>query len=314
MTSCADIHATALYRRLNAEGRGKLWVEKPLASHTTFRIGGPADLFYVPADREDLAAVVRLCRDLEEEYFVLGGGSNLLVRDGGIRGLVLQPAPALRRCWLVDETEDGGVLAAEAGVATSALAAAAAAHGLAGLEFAAAIPGTVGGALAMNAGMPEGEMGDRSLGVDVVDRHGELKRLSPEECGFAYRQTAFPPGAIVVEGRWRLPAGRPEDIHQEMSRLAHRRLERQPVREATAGSVFKNPPGDYAGRLIEAAGCKGLILGRAQVSTKHANFFVNAGGATAAEMEALIAEVRHRVEESSGISLECEILIVGEQG
>jgi UDP-N-acetylmuramate dehydrogenase len=172
----------------------------------------------------------------------------------------------------------------------------------------------VGGALRMNAGTPEGEVGDRALGVEVVARDGELKWLEAEACGFAYRQTAFPPGALIVEGRWRLRAGRPADVQAAMKRMTRERLSRQPVGEACAGSMFKNPAGDHAGRLIEAAGCKGLTIGRAQVSTKHANFFLNTGGATAADMEALIAEVRRRVEESSGVVLELEIMVVGEPG
>ncbi|MFQ6671823.1 MAG: UDP-N-acetylmuramate dehydrogenase [Candidatus Tectimicrobiota bacterium] len=307
-----DVHATALFRRLEAEGRGQLTVGEAMAPHTTFRIGGPVDLFYVPADREDLAAVVRLCHELGEGYFVVGGGSNLVVRDGGIRGLVIHLAPALRRCWLVERTEDDGVLAAEAGVATSTLVATAARASLTGLEFAVAIPGTVGGALRMNAGTPEGEVGDRAIGVEVVTGAGGLRWFAPTECGFAYRQTAFPPEAIIVEGRWRLPVGSPVDIQTLMKRMTRERLGRQPVGAACAGSMFKNPPGDHAGRLIEAAGCKGLTVGQAQVSPKHANFFINVGGATAADMEALIAEVARRVEAACGVTLELEIKVVGE--
>lgn len=313
MTAQADIRATALYKRLKSQGRGELSVDKPLAPLTSFRIGGPADLFYIPADREDLASVVGLCAELGEKCFVLGGGSNLLVRDGGIRGLVLSPAPALRRCWLVNKDQASGELAAEAGVATSTLVATAARHGLGGLEFAVAIPGTVGGALWMNAGTPDGEVGDRVIWVEVVDDAGELRRLAPEECGFAYRRTAFPAGSIIVEGRWRLPAKPPAEIVELTKQKTRERLERQPVGEASAGSMFKNPPDDFAGRLIEAAGCKGLLVGRAQVSTKHANFFLNTGGATARDVEDLIREVHQRVEASSGVSLELEIEVVGEQ-
>ena len=314
VTAHADFSATALYGCLEAEGRGQLWAAKSMAPHTTFRIGGSADLFYAPADKEDLAVAVRICRELGEGYVVLGGGSNLLVRDGGIRGLVLHPAPALRRCWLVEQTEDEGVLAAEAGVAASTLVATAARRGLTGLEFAVAIPGTVGGALRMNAGTPEGEVGDRAIEVEVVDQEGELRWLSKKECGFAYRKTAFPPDSIIVEGRWRLPVANPADIQKFMKSMTRERLRRQPVGEACAGSMFKNPPGDHAGRLIEEAGCKGLTVGRAQVSAKHANFFINTGGATAAEIETLIAEVLSKVEASSGVALELEIRVVGELG
>lgn len=314
MIAHANARATALARRLQAEGRGRLSLDEPMAAHTTFRIGGPADLFYVPADREDVAAAVRICHDLGEEYFVLGGGSNLLVRDGGIRGLVFHPAPALRRCWIVERGEDEGVLAAEAGVATSTLVATAARNGLTGLEFAVAIPGTVGGALRMNAGTPDGEVGERAMGVEVVARDGGCTWIKAAECGFGYRKTAFPPGALIVEGRWQLPTGSPEEIQAAMKRMTRERLERQPVGTACAGSMYKNPAGDHAGRLIEIAGCKGLAVGRAQVSPKHANFFINTGGATAADMEALIAGVRRRVEEASGVVLELEIMVVGEPG
>lgn len=312
MTAQADQSQTALSRRLKAEGRGKLWTDKLLDTFTTLRVGGPAEFLYVPADREDLSAVVRICRELGESYFVLGGGSNLLVRDGGIKGLVLHPAPALRRCWVVEKSRSEGVLAAEAGCATSTLVATAARNGLAGMEFAVAIPGTVGGALSMNAGTPDGEVGDRSIGVEVVTGEGAIKWFSREEVGFAYRRTNIPPGAIILEGRWRLDLGKPEKITEAMKQFTRERLERQPVGTACAGSMFKNPPGDYAGRLIDSAGCKGLTVGRAQVSEKHANFFVNLGGATASDVETLIEEVSRRVEDSCGVSLELEIKVVGE--
>jgi UDP-N-acetylmuramate dehydrogenase len=312
MTAKADRRSKALYTRLKSEGRGKLLVDEPLAAFTTFRIGGPADLLYVPADKEDLALVAQICTELGETYFVMGGGSNILVRDGGLRGLVLHPAPALRRCWIVEKGETEGELASEAGVATSTLVATAARSGLGGLEFAVAIPGTVGGALKMNAGTPEGEIGDRIHEVEVLLRQGELKRLSYRECGFGYRKTTFPQGAIILEGRWRLPARPPAEVLDLTKRFTRKRLERQPVGEACAGSMFKNPRGNYAGRLIEAAGCKGLTMGRAQVSSKHANFFVNTGGATAADVEALIHEVHRRVEASGGVALELEIEVVGE--
>ncbi len=314
MTAQSDLRSTALYRRLCAEGRGELSVERSLAEFTTFRIGGPAELFYVPADREDVVRVVRVCAELGQPYFVLGGGSNLLVRDGGVRGLVLHPGPALRRCWMVERDATHGGLAAEAGVALFTLVATAGRHGLGGLEFAVAIPGTVGGALKMNAGTPDGEMGDRAVSVEVVTGEGETLSMDRDSCGFAYRRTAFPEGAVVLEGRWRLPRRPPAEVQKLAKRYTRERLERQPVGESCAGSMFKNPPGDYAGRLIEAAGCKGLSVGRARVSTKHANFFVNPGGATAAEVEDLIEEVRRRVEAASGVSLDLEIQIVGVEG
>lgn len=312
MIARSDIRTTELFKRLKAEVRGELAVERSLAALTTFRIGGPADLFFVPADREDLASAIRLCSEMGERYFVLGGGSNLLVRDGGLRGLVIHPAPALRRCWVVNKESDQGELAAEAGVATSTLVATSARHGLGGLEFAVAIPGTVGGALAMNAGTPDGEMGDRIEGVDLVTGEGRIACLSRDECGFAYRRTAFPAGAVILEGRWRLPVREQAEVQELAKRLTRERLERQPVGEACAGSMFKNPPGDYAGRLIEEAGCKGFKVGKAQVSNKHANFFINTGGASAGDVEALIEEVGLRVRDSSGLELELEIKVVGE--
>lgn len=275
-----------------------------LARHTTWRVGGPADRFYIPETPFSLAALLR--EDTEVPVTWLGLGSNVLVRDGGIRGLVVTTAGGLG--GLVRD-KDG--VQVGAGVPVAKVARFCAGHGLGGLEFFAGIPGTVGGALAMNAGAAGGETWDYVEQVETIDRTGVIRVRGRGEFVVAYRQVQMPPDEWFVAARFKLAPAAADGRLRIRELLAHRNAS-QPLQTANAGSVFRNPPGDYAARLIEQACLKGLQEGAAVVSTRHANFIVNEGGASAQEIEALIARVQATVHERTGVLLEPEVRIVGE--
>jgi len=286
--------------------RGRVQAEAPLAPFTWFRTGGPAEWLVRPADAEDLLV---LLRDKPEglPLTVIGAASNLLVRDGGVRGVVVKLARGFSE---VTAEADGLVAGAAALDATVAEHAAAA--GLAGLEFLSGIPGAIGGAVAMNAGAYGSEVKD-VLDWAEVATPGGLLRLDAAELGFAYRRAALPAGGIVTRARFRAAPGGAAAIAARMREIRTAREATQPVRARTGGSTFKNPPGEKAWALIDAAGCRGLRIGDAQVSEKHCNFLLNLGEATAAELEQLGEMVRARVATRSGISLEWEIRRIGEK-
>ena len=289
--------------------RGELRRDEPMARHTSWRVGGPADRFYTAADVQDLAAFLAAL-PAGEPLFWLGLGSNLLVRDGGIRGTVVHTQRALD--WI--EPMDGGRVEAGAGVACAKLARYCGRRGLAGAHFFAGIPGTVGGALAMNAGAFGGETWERVEAVRTVDRRGELRWRDAADFQAAYRSVRGPAGEWFVAARLRLePGADPQLLASRVRELLGRRAATQPMGQPSCGSVFRNPEGDHAARLIEAAGLKGTCIGGACVSEKHANFIVNTGGARAADIEALIERVRHRVEERHGVRLLPEVRVVGEE-
>jgi len=291
--------------------RGKLARDASLAAHTSWRVGGPADLLYVPADRDDLA---RFLRDLPVHVPVtaLGLGSNVLVRDGGIRGAVVllhNPGAALA---IAD-----GLVYADAGVASPKLARFAALHGCADAEFLAGIPGTVGGALAMNAGCYGGETWTYVARVETLARDGRFDIRTPGEYAIGYRRVAMRDGgplADVFTAAWfRFPQGDAPTGRARIKALLARRIATQPLALPNAGSVFRNPADDHAARLIEACGLKGCRIGGAAVSTLHANFIVNAGRrASAADIEALIAHVRRVVRNETGVLLEPEVRVLGD--
>ncbi len=282
---------------------------EPMREHTTFRVGGPADLFFEPRDAQQVAAAVRACRELSLPLLVLGNGSNMIVRDGGVRGAVLHIGGDMARCEVRGER-----LAAQAGLSLKAAARAAAEAGLAGLVFAEGIPGSVGGGACMNAGAYGGEMVQVVEAVEIVDATGGIRTLPKEQLDYAYRHSAMlAQGWIVTRVDFALTPGDPETLSAEMRELAKRRREKQPLRYPSAGSTFKRPPGHFAARLIEEAGLKGLRVGGAEVSPQHAGFVVNMGGATAADILALIDQVRERVLAHSGVALEPEVRIVGEE-
>lgn len=286
--------------------RGEVLAAEPLSRHTTWRIGGPADLFIVPADRADLMTALRLLKDEGVPWLVLGYGSNVLVRDGGVRGAVICPR-RLRRI-----TFDGGKrVRVEGGLPLMALVREAARRGLAGVETLAGIPGSVGGAVAMNAGAGGREMADLLMAARIAGEEGE-EEWRPERFAFGYRSSAVGAERIVVEATLQLRGAAAEEVQAELrQRLAHRR-QAQNVGFPNAGSVFKNPPGQPAWRLIEEAGMRGARAGGAKVSEVHANFIVNVGGATAADVESLIERVRRTVHRKHGIRLEPEVRVIGE--
>lgn len=282
---------------------------EPMARHTSWRVGGPADIYCEPRDLPELQAFLAQL-PAEVPLLWIGLGSNLLVRDGGFRGAVV----CLGKGFAGIETLPDGVLRAGAGLPCAKLAQHCGRTGLAGGEFLAGIPGTVGGALAMNAGAHGGETWQRVRAVQTIDRAGTLHRRLPHEYRIAYRSVNGPPGEGFVAAEFAFEAAPVEQVQAAIHALLRRRAATQPLRLANAGSVFRNPPGDFAARLIEAAGLKGLSCGRAQVSELHANFIVNLGGARAADIESLIDTVQARVEAASGVRLEPEVRRVGEAG
>lgn len=282
-------------------------VAESLARHTTFRIGGPADVLAWPEDREDVAAVIGFARERGLPLTVLGRGSNVLVPDEGVRGLVISLERAAD--WVCF---DGRDVEAGAGYPLPLLVREAARRGLAGLEGLAGVPGSVGGALAMNAGAGGYSIGGVTVSVEVIDRNGRIHRLSRDDMVFGYRSSRLQAGDLVaLSARFRLSPGDPEAIVSVIERYGRRRRETQPLEHPNAGSIFKNPPGDSAGRLIEAAGCKGLRAGGAKVSERHANFIINTGGATAADVLSLMATVYRRVLDAFGVRLQAEIRLLG---
>lgn len=286
--------------------RGEMRRDETLAGHTSWRVGGPARHFYRPADRDDLLLFLAGL-DADEPLLWLGLGSNLLVRDGGFPGTVL----ALQGRLVAMHLTHQGHLYAEAGCACARVARQAAREGLSGAEFLAGIPGTLGGALAMNAGAFDGETWPLVRSVETVDRFGAVRRRTAEDFEVGYRQVRGPAGEWFLAAELDL---RPEGTAAAQARikgLLERRAATQPIGLPSCGSTFRNPPGDHAARLIEAAGLKGECIGGAEVSEKHANFIINRGNATAADIEALIERVRQAVERHSGIRLVTEVHRVG---
>ncbi len=286
--------------------RGELLEGEPLARHTSWRVGGPARRFYRPADSADLVAFLRRL-PADEPLLWLGLGSNLLVRDGGFPGTVVATSGRLQGLAWAGE----GLIRAEAGVSCAAVARFAARAGRVGLEFLAGIPGTLGGALAMNAGAFGGETWRRVRAVETVDRHGTVRERAPEAFDVGYRQVTGPAGEWFLAGLLVVEPGDVALAQERIRSLLERRNATQPIGRPSCGSVFRNPPGDHAARLIEAAGLKGRRLGGAQVSEKHANFIINTGDATAADIEGLIEQVREAVRTASGVTLQTEVHIVG---
>ena len=286
--------------------RGHLRTNVPLAPLTWMRVGGPAAVVANPADQADLTAFLRAL-DWNFPVVPIGVASNLLVRDGGLPAVVIRLGGELARVQI-----EGTTVIAGAGALDGRVAQEAAKAGLSGLEYMIGIPGTVGGAVRMNAGAFGGETGERLLWADIVDREGRPHRLSPTELSFAYRPSSLPADAIVLRAAFACTQGEPEAIVKRMDEIKAERGTVQPLGVATGGSTFKNPNGNKAWRLIDRAGCRGLRFGHAMVSDKHCNFLVNTGRASAAELEALGEEVRARVFVTSGVKLEWEIVRLGE--
>lgn len=288
--------------------RGTLTEDARISGITWFRTGGPAEVLFHPADREDLIAFLSAL-DPDIDRTVLGLGSNALIRDGGLPGVVIHLGKALG-----DISVDGTEITAGAGTLDVAVARAARDRDIAGLEFLSGIPGTIGGALRMNAGAYGRETSDVLVSAEAIDPAGNIHPLTPADFGFSYRHSAIVETWIFLSARLAGEAGDRAEIDRRMTEIAEDRKSSQPIQSRTGGSTFKNPPGAKAWELIDAAGCRGLTIGDAMVSEQHCNFLINRGNATAHDLETLGEEVRTRVEAHSGIVLEWEIRRIGIAG
>lgn len=282
-------------------------VQEPMSRHTTFRVGGPADVLVTP-DRERIAAIIKLCRSENVPYTLIGNGSNLLVSDNGVRGVVIEMGEHAGEI-MVTQNE----ITAQAGALLSKIANTAAKEGLTGMEFAAGIPGSLGGAVVMNAGAYGGEMKDILVSAVVLDENGEEKTLSADELELRYRHSCIPEKHyIVLEATIRLQPGDEQEIRLKMKELSEQRQEKQPLQYPSAGSTFKRPEGYFAGKLIMDAGLRGYTVGGAQVSEKHCGFVINKGDATAEDICKLMQDVSEKVQEQFGVVLEPEVKQIGE--
>lgn len=298
-------HESALIRICGTECVQK---DVMMSGHTTFRTGGPADFFARPDNKESFIELLRYLRQSGTEYLILGKGSNLLVGDRGYRGTVVDTSGALG-----DVTVEGDTVTAGAGASLGAVANMAAGASLTGMEFASGIPGSVGGAVFMNAGAYGGDMSRIVTEVEVIDDSGEVIRIPGNEMGFDYRTSVAQRKRLtVLSARLKLAHGDKEEIYAKIKDLGEQRAKKQPLEFPSAGSTFKRPEGYFAGKLITDAGLSGLTVGGACVSQKHNGFIINLGDATSADIMELIKEVRDRVKESSGVVLEPEVRITGE--
>jgi UDP-N-acetylmuramate dehydrogenase len=291
----------------NTTLRGQLLHDEPMSRHTSWRIGGNARNYFQPADMQDVCEFMKTLPADEQVYWI-GLGSNILVRDGGINGTVIAVSGMLNQLSLTDENH----VRAEAGVASAKVARFSANNHLTGAEFLAGIPGTVGGALAMNAGAFGGETWDVVEKVETLNRSGEVTVRTTDDYDIGYRHVSGPADEWFVAAHFKLQPGELDDSKAEIKSLLARRGESQPTQLPNAGSVFKNPEGDFSARLIEACGLKGKCVGKACVSDKHANFIINTGDALAADVEALIRFIQQTVKEIHGIELQPEVRIIGE--
>lgn len=289
-------------------GDGNVRINEPMSAHTTFKIGGPADVFVTPRSRSALIAAIKLFRQLGFKYRIIGNGSNLLVGDKGIRGAVIEIGKALGEINI-----SGNTITAQSGVLLSKLANSAARNGLSGLEFASGIPGSLGGAVYMNAGAYGGEMKDVITKVTYLDDNCDVRELPADKCDFGYRHSFFSDkDYVILEAEMRLVHKNVRVILDDIKELTERRVSKQPIDKPSAGSTFKRPEGYYAAALIEQAGLKGYSCGGAAVSEKHSGFVVNNGGATAEDVMNVIRHVQKTVLEKNGVNLETEVKLIGE--
>ncbi len=303
--------------------RGRIRPQADLSTSNWFQVGGCAEYLFKPADAEDLAQFLKE-KPADLEVTIIGVGSNLIVRDGGIKGVVVRLGRGFTELSVISSewlekyrsrltTHDSQLIAAGAACLDVHVAQFAAEAGIAGLEFLSGIPGTIGGAVAMNAGAYGREIADVLVEAEIVDAQGNIRTLSNAEMGFTYRHSQLPEGAIVTRALLQGVVGDKTQVIENMKEIQAKREATQPIRSRTGGSTFQNPPGKKAWELIDQAGCRGLTLGGAQVSEKHCNFLINTGSATAADLEALGEEVRTRVRAHSGVELEWEIKRIGEK-
>ena len=287
--------------------KGKILINEPLKNHTTFRIGGAADIMIIPEDVESLINIIKIANDNNIAWFVMGNGSNILVSDEGYRGIIIKICKAINYIKI-----EGNKIVAGAGVILPYLSVYAAKNGLGSLEHLAGIPGTLGGAVVMNAGSCKEEIGNVVEEVKIINSEGEIETLSKEDLKFGYRYSSLQNGSkIVLEVKLKLKKENPDVIKDRIRKILKKRREKFPLKYPNAGSIFKKPKDAYAGELIEKAGCKGLKVGDAKVSEKHANFIINLGNAKAKDVLFLLKKVRKRVYDKFGILLEPEITFLG---
>ena len=298
-----------VYKRLVSElARERVFLSEPMKKHTTFRIGGPADYFVTPKSGEEVERAVAICKEEKVPYYIVGNGSNLLVSDAGYRGAVIQIFKEMSGVQVRENR-----IQAQAGASLAKIAAAALDAGLAGFEFAAGIPGTLGGACVMNAGAYGGEMKDVLVNVTVLDDAGKVRRIEKENLELGYRTSVIAKkGYIVLGAEIQLQEGNPEEIRGLMNELKEKRVSKQPLEYPSAGSTFKRPEGYFAGKLIQDAGLRGFRVGGAMVSEKHCGFVINAGEASAAEVDSLMRQVSERVQAQFGVILEPEVKRLGD--
>lgn len=289
-------------------GEENVHTDEPMSRHTTFRIGGNADYFVKPGNADEVAAVIVVCREYNIPYFILGNGSNLLVSDDGYRGMIINIMDNMDSV-----TVDGRIITAQAGAMLVRVSVMARDNALTGLEFASGIPGTIGGAVYMNAGAYGGEMKNVVKTVRAIDEYGRIYELDPEKMDFSYRHSIVEERKLIVlEVTLELEHGSREAIDDRMKELAEARRSKQPLEYPSAGSTFKRPEGYFAGKLIMDAGLRGYSVGGAQVAEKHCGFVINKGGATASDVVELIRDVQHDVDDKFGVTLEPEVKMLGE--
>lgn len=285
----------------------RIKINEPMKNHTSFQIGGACDILVLPRSQSEIKKIIDLCRENQTPFFVMGNGTNLLIKDSGIRGVVIKLAQNFN-----DIKVDGNIITCKAGVAMSAISRVALENSLSGLEFANGIPGSVGGACVMNAGAYGGEMADVVKKVKVMDFEGNVYEMSKDQIGYSYRKSSLQKGdKILLEVEMELKPGNYDEIKSKMEKCMSLRRQKQPLNMPSAGSAFKRPKDNYAGLLIEKAGLKGYSIGGAMVSDLHAGFIVNTGNATCADVEALLNHVKKVVKEKFNIELEPEIKIRG---
>lgn len=289
-------------------GEENVHTDEPMSRHTTFRIGGSADYFVKPGNADEVAAVIAVCREYNIPYFILGNGSNLLVSDDGYRGMIINIMDNMDSV-----TVDGRIITAQAGAMLVRVSVMARDNALTGLEFASGIPGTIGGAVYMNAGAYDGEMKNVVKTVRAIDEYGRIYELDSEKMDFSYRHSIVEERKLIVlEVTLELEHGSREAIDDRMKELAEARRSKQPLEYPSAGSTFKRPEGYFAGKLIMDAGLRGYSVGGAQVAEKHCGFVINKGGATASDVVELIRDVQHDVDDKFGVTLEPEVKMLGE--
>ena len=298
-----------IFSRLKSEIAGQVRFAEPMSAHTSFHIGGPADALVIPADLEDIQRVLHIAREEQAQLTVIGNGSNLLVRDKGIRGIVLKLGNALKH-W----EQDGSVFVFDSGVSLAQCCRIIGDAGYTGMEFAVGIPGSLGGAVFMNAGAYDGEMKDTVVSVQVMTRTGEIKTLGRDDLEFSYRHSALQGSdVIVLTVTLQVNEGDRAAIQAKMADFSQRRISKQPLDIPSAGSTFKRPEGRFVGQMVEQSGLKGFRIGGAEVSVKHAGFIVNADHATAADVLQLIEYIQEKILEDYSVTLIPEVLVLGEE-